>query len=140
MGEFQIPLGQGEIVKEGSDLTAVAWGAQVHVLARVAEKLSAEGISVEVIDLRTILPWDQDLVMASVMKTGRLIVSHEAPITGGFAAEIAAIVQRKLFTHLKAPIDRVCGWDTPFPLIFEQFYLPDDLRCEVAIRASMKYD
>lgn len=133
-------MGKGEIVKQGKDITALAWGAQVHVLSRVAEKLLPQGIDIEVIDLRTILPWDQDLVLNSVMKTGRLIISHEAPITGGFAAEIAATVQKRLFTHLKSPIERVCGWDTPFPLIFEQFYLPDELRCEIAIRNSLKFD
>ena len=140
MGDYEIPLGKAEVVREGSDVTALAWGAQVHVLSRAAEKLAGVGINVEVIDLRTILPWDQDTVLTSVSKTGRLVIAHEAPLTGGFAAEIAAVIQRKLFTDLKAPIERVCGWDTPFPLIFEQFYLPDLNRCELAIRNAMKYD
>jgi len=78
------------------------------------------GISCELIDLRTILPWDVDTVAKSVEKTGRLIVSHEAPKTMGFASEVAATIQEKCFLHLEAPIERVCGLDTPFPLIFEK--------------------
>lgn len=82
-----------------------------------AEKL---GIFCEVIDLRTLLPWDQDTVMASVAKTGRVVVTHEAPVTGGFAGEIATAIQEQCFLSLEAPVRRVCGYDAPFPLIFEK--------------------
>jgi 2-oxoisovalerate dehydrogenase E1 component beta subunit len=82
-----------------------------------AEKL---GISCELIDLRTLLPWDQETVLASAAKTGRVIISHEAPVTGGFAGEIATTIQQECFLSLEAPIRRVCGYDTPFPLIFEK--------------------
>lgn len=96
-------------------------------------------ISCEVIDLQTILPWDKDTVLQSVRKTGRLIIAHEAPRTGGFAAEIAAEVQEECMLHLKSPILRVTGWDTPFPLVFEKLYLPDKLRCYEAIKKAVEF-
>ena len=95
-------------------------------------------ISCEIIDLQSILPWDKDTIIASVRKTGRLLIAHEAPKTGGFAAEIAAEVQEKCIYELKSPIIRVAGWDTPFPLVFESIYLPDKLRCYEAILKSIK--
>lgn len=135
-----LPLGKAEIVKEGTDVTLVAWGTQVHVLEKaIAEMETKYGYSCELIDLRTILPWDMETVLQSVRKTGRLIVSHEAPLTGGFAAEIAATIQERALLELKAPIQRVCGWDTPFPLIFEPFYLPNVTRCREAIKKVMQY-
>lgn len=91
----------------------------MHRVLRAAELVAGDDISVEVIDLQTILPWDIDTVMKSVKKTKRLIVSHEAPVTMGFAAEIAAAIQEKCFFSLEAPIKRVCGYDTPFPLAYE---------------------
>ncbi|CDJ61565.1 branched-chain alpha-keto acid dehydrogenase E1 component beta chain, putative [Eimeria maxima] len=100
-------------------VTAVAWGTQVHRVLRAAEMAEKEGISVEVIDLQTIVPWDVETVVKSVQKTGRLLVSHEAQQTMGFAAEIAAAVQEKCFFKLEAPIKRVTGYDTPFPLAYE---------------------
>lgn len=102
----------------------------------MAEK---DGIDCEVIDLRSILPWDIDTVVASVQKTGRLIVSHEAPITNGFGAEIAATVQEQAFLHLEAPIMRVCGIDVPFPLSHETEYMPDATKVYEAIKASVNY-
>ncbi|KAL2940672.1 2-oxoisovalerate dehydrogenase subunit beta 2 mitochondrial [Bienertia sinuspersici] len=87
------------------------------------EKLH-DGISCELIDLRTLIPWDKDTVEASVKKTGRLLISHEAPVTGGFGGEIAASIVERCFLRLEAPIARICGFDTPFPLVFEPLYLP----------------
>jgi 2-oxoisovalerate dehydrogenase E1 component beta subunit len=98
-----------------------------------------EGVSCELIDLRTILPWDSESVINSVRKTGKLIVSHEAPLTCGFGAEVVATVQRECFFHLEAPIQRVCGYDTPFGLVFEKYYLPDEKRNLDAIRRVMDY-
>jgi 2-oxoisovalerate dehydrogenase E1 component beta subunit len=115
---------------------------QVHVAAKAAE-LAAEhsGLSCEVIDLRTLMPWDLTAVSESVKKTGRLIVTHEAPHTGGFGAEIvAAIAERNgTFLRLEAPPFRVCGMDTPFPLVFEPLYLPGIERLVEAILATAKY-
>uniref|UniRef100_A0A8C2CCZ9 Branched chain keto acid dehydrogenase E1 subunit beta n=1 Tax=Cyprinus carpio TaxID=7962 RepID=A0A8C2CCZ9_CYPCA len=137
---YQIPLSQAEVLQEGSDLTLVAWGTQVHVLKEVAamaqEKL---GVSCELIDLRTILPWDTETVCKSVVKTGRLLISHEAPVTGGFAAEISSTVQEECFLNLEAPISRVCGYDTPFPHIFEPFYIPDKWKCFEAVKRMINY-
>ncbi len=140
-GDFEIPLSKADIVQQGKDITIVGWGAQILVLQE-AIKMAEEklGISCELIDLRTLLPWDVDTVVDSVKKTGRLLISHEAPKTGGFAGEIAAEIQEKCFNYLEAPIQRVCGYDTPFPLIFEKFYNADHLKNFEAIKTAVKYD
>mgnify|MGYP001458012193 CR=1 FL=1 len=93
----------------------------------------------DVIDLATIAPWDVHTIVDSVKKTGRLLVTHEAPITAGFAGEIAAAVQERCFLHLEAPIARVCGADTPFPLAFEKLYLPDELKVYDAIKKTVEF-
>jgi 2-oxoisovalerate dehydrogenase E1 component beta subunit len=128
IGDYEIEIGKAEIIQKGEDVTVVGYGAQMHVLGRAVKIAQQHGINCELIDLRSILPWDVDTVCNSVRKTGRLVISHEAPLTGGFAAEIAATVQDQCFLHLQAPIQRVCGYDTPFPLIFEQFYVPDQFK------------
>lgn len=137
---YKIEIGKAEVVREGNDVTLVGWGTQVHVLLEVAdlvrEKLDA---SCEVIDLFSILPWDAELVCKSVRKTGRVVVAHEAPMTNGFGAEIAATIQAECFLYLEAPVQRVTGWDCPFPHIFEPFYLPDKWRCFAAVRDSLTY-
>lgn len=137
--EYLLPLGQAEVVKEGTDITLLAWGAQMEVLTQAVELAEKEGISCEVIDLRTILPWDVETVADSVFKTGRLLISHEAPLTGGFAGEIAATIQERCFLYLESPIARVTGLDTPFPLALEKEYLPDHLKVFEAIRASVEF-
>jgi 2-oxoisovalerate dehydrogenase E1 component beta subunit len=137
--DYQLPLGKAEVVKQGSDISLLAWGAQVEVVEKAAEMAEKDGISCEIIDLRTILPWDVDTVAQSVVKTGRLLVSHEAPLTGGFAGEIAATIQDKCFLNLESPIMRVCGMDTPFPLAHEKEYLPDHLKIYEAIKRSVNY-
>ncbi len=138
-GDFVLPLGKAEVVRPGSDITLVGWGAQVNVLLRAAEAVSAAGVSCEVIDLRTVLPWDEACVAESVRRTGRCIVSHEAPLTCGFGAEVAATVQEACFLSLECPVGRVAGFDTPFSLIHEPFYLPDVNRVAEAIKKAMKY-
>ncbi|KAI6180295.1 Transket-pyr domain-containing protein [Aphelenchoides besseyi] len=131
-GSYTIPL--------GSDLTLVSWGTQIHVLLEVAEIVEEKlGAKCEVVDLQTILPWDREKIIKSVQKTGRLLISHEAPLTSGFGAEIAATIQRECFLNLEAPIERVCGWDTPFPHIFEPFYLPTKWRCFEAAKRLLNY-
>lgn len=109
VGDNEVPLGVAKIISEGSDITLVGWGGQVNVMKKAAEEAAALGISCEVIDLRTLLPWDVDCVTNSVRKTGRLIVTHEAPKTGGFAAEISSTVMQECFLSLEAPIQRVCA-------------------------------
>jgi 2-oxoisovalerate dehydrogenase E1 component beta subunit len=138
-GDYEIPLGVAEVVLEGSDITLVGWGAQMVQINKAAEMAATVGISCEVIDLRSLLPWDQQTVADSVTKTGRLVISHEAPLTGGFAGEIAATIQEQCFLSLEAPISRVTGVDTPFPLVQETYYLPDHLKIYEAIVASLAY-
>jgi 2-oxoisovalerate dehydrogenase E1 component beta subunit len=121
-------------------MTLVGYGAQMKVLQKAADMAEQElKASCEVIDLRTVLPWDRQTVFESVDKTGRCLVSHEAPITGGFGAEVAAAVQEKCFLRLEAPVERVCGYDTPFPLAHEKLYVPDATKVFAAIRRSLSY-
>jgi 2-oxoisovalerate dehydrogenase E1 component beta subunit len=137
--DYELPLRQAEVVKEGSDITLLAWGAQMEVIEQAAEMAEKAGISCELIDLRTIVPWDIETVAASVFKTGRLVVSHEAPLTGGFAAEIAATIQQRCFLYLESPIERVTGLDTPFPLTLEKEYMPGPLKVLDAIHRTMDF-
>ncbi|XP_065357340.1 2-oxoisovalerate dehydrogenase subunit beta, mitochondrial [Calliphora vicina] len=133
-------IGKADILRKGKDVTLIGWGTQVHVLLEVAEMAKKElKVDCEVIDLVSILPWDRDAVAKSVKKTGRVIVSHEAPLTQGFGSEIAAYIQEKCFLHLEAPVKRVTGWDTPFPHVFEPFYLPNKFRCLTAIKELINY-
>lgn len=137
--DYELPLGKAEVVKEGSDITLLAWGPQMEVMEKAAARAEKEGISCEIVDLRSILPWDAETVCASVEKTGRLVVSHEAPQTSGFAAEVAAKVQERCFLYLESPIARVCGLDTPFPLAHEKEYMPDELKVYEAIKRTMNF-
>ena len=137
--DFELPLGEADIVVEGEDITLLAWGAQMNNLRKAADLAEAEGISCEVIDLRTLLPWDVKTIESSVKKTGRLLISHEATHTGGYGGEIAATIQERCFLYLESPISRVNGLDTPFPLAHEKEYMPDQLKIYEAIKASMSY-
>lgn len=139
--DYVLPLGKAEVVEHGNDLTLLGWGTQMYVLETALEmaRKQVPGLTADLIDLRSVYPWDAATVCASVMKTGRLVVAHEAPLTGGFAGEIAATVQDRCFLRLEAPIVRVCGWDTPFPLIFEKFYVPSAIRCYDAIMRTLKF-
>jgi len=140
-GDVAAALGEAAVVRAGSDVTLVGWGQQVGVLLAAAEALAAgpDGIQAEVIDLRTLLPWDRATVEASVSKTGRLVVSHEAPVTSGFGAEVAASIADRCFLRLEAPPVRVCGWDTPFPGVLEPAYLPTAARVVDAVRGVVKF-
>ncbi|MCC2615653.1 alpha-ketoacid dehydrogenase subunit beta [Aestuariibacter halophilus] len=137
--DYELPLGKAEVVSEGSDITLLAWGAQMEIIEKAAEMAQNDGISCEIIDLRSILPWDVETVCASVMKTGRLLINHEAPLTGGFASEVAATVQERCFLHLESPITRVCGLDTPYPLAHEKEYMPDHLKTYEAIKRCVNF-
>jgi len=140
LDDEEMLLSRAKIWKEGNDVTVLGWGAQMHVLSKAIKEAEKKmSISCELIDLRTILPWDVDTVVESVRKTGRLVISHEAPKTGGFAAEIAATVQEQCFLYLESPIARVCGYDTPFPLIFEQLYMPDQWKALSSIQKTVEF-
>ena len=136
---YEIEIGKAEIVKPGNQITVLAWGAQMEICEKAVEMAEAAGISCELIDLRSILPWDVDTVAESVKKTGRLVINHEAPLTGGFAGEIAATIQERCFLHLESPIQRVCGLDTPYPLALEKEYVADHLKTFEAIKAAVNF-
>lgn len=139
VGDYMVPLGKAKVKRAGSDVTIVAWGNQVNVAMKAADMAEAIGVSVEIIDLRTLLPWDTEAVFNSVVKTGKLIITHEAPKTGGYAAEISAAVTEECFLNLETPIQRVCGYDTPFPLVHEKFYVPDHTKIFEAIKTAVNF-
>jgi 2-oxoisovalerate dehydrogenase E1 component beta subunit len=132
---YKIPLGKANVVREGADLTILAYGTMVHVALAAAEE---SGIDAEVIDLRTLLPVDIDAIVASVTKTGRCVVVHEATRTSGFGAELSALVQEHCFYQLEAPIERVTGFDTPYPHALEWDYFPTPPRIIKAMRRVME--
>lgn len=137
--EYTIPIGKGKIVSEGTDLTVVTWGAPVYQCLAAMDNLP-EDLSVELIDLRTIYPYDEDIILESVEKTGRCVIVHEAPKTCGFGAEIATMIQERAFLHLKAPIQRVTGFDTVMPYYkLELDYLPEAPRIADGILACAQY-
>jgi len=135
-----LPLDRYFVLREGSDITFVTWGAMIKETLAAAETLAAEGIGVEVVDVATLKPLDTDSVLESVAKTGRCVVVHEAPLTGGCGAEIAARIAERGLISLLAPIERVAGWDTVMPLPrLEQNYLPGEARILAAARRILAY-
>jgi len=134
---YTLPIGKAAIDREGSDLTVITYGAMLHEARRAADLLAENDISAEVIDLRSLVPLDEETILESVKKTGRVVIVHEAARTCGFGGELAAIIAEKALLHLEAPILRVTGYDTPFPFTLEQQYLPDALKifeaCETTI-------
>ena len=133
-GHYTVPIGKAAVVREGADLTVLAYGTMVHVALAAVEE---QGIDAEVIDLRTLVPLDIEAVEASVQKTGRCLVVHEAPRTSGFGAELATLVQERCFYHLEAPVQRVTGWDTPYPHAYEWAYFPGPKRLKKALEKVM---
>ncbi len=138
-GEFLVPLGKARVTRAGHQVTILAWGAMWHEADRAAREAEQEGIDCEVIDLRSLQPLDLEAVVASVTKTGRAVVVHEAPRTCGFGAELAALVQERCFLSLEAPVARVTGFDTPFPYALEAEYLPRAPRILRAVRETVRY-
>lgn len=134
-GHYTVPLGKAAVVREGEAVTVIAYGTMVHVVLATIE---AEGIDAEVIDLRTILPIDMDTIEASVKKTGRCVVVHEATRTGGFGGELSALVQERCFYHLEAPVQRATGFDTPYPHSLEWAYFPGPIRIGTAIKKALE--
>jgi pyruvate dehydrogenase E1 component beta subunit len=135
-----LPLERCFVLREGSDITFVTWGAMTRETLAAADTLAGEGISAEVIDIATLKPLDSDSILASVAKTGRCVIVHEAPLTGGFGGEIAARIAERGLVSLLAPIERVTGWDTVMPLPrLEQQYLPGEARILAAARRILAY-
>jgi len=131
--EYTIPIGKANVTREGEDVVIFAYGAMLHVAMEAAELAAAKGIGVEVVDIRTLLPFDIETIMSSVKKTGRVVILHEACKTCGFGAEIAAQIAERGLLHLKAPIVRVAGFDVPFPYALEEEYMPNANRVLKAI-------
>ncbi len=138
-GEHVVPLGKGRIVREGKDVTVIAYGAMVSVCEKAAEEEEKAGRSVEIIDPRTLVPLDEPLILESVRKTGRCVVVFEAPRTCSFGSEIAAIVAEKAIGRLEGPVVRVGGFDTPFPYSLEHLYMPDVRRVQKGIEKTFNW-
>ena len=134
-GHYTVPLGKAAVARPGNDLTILAYGTMVHVAIATAE---AAGIDAEVLDLRTIVPVDIEAIEASVKKTGRCVIFHEATRTGGFGGELCALVQERCFYHLEAPVSRVTGYDTPYPHSLEWAYFPGPVRLGLALKKAME--
>jgi 2-oxoisovalerate dehydrogenase E1 component beta subunit len=134
-GHYTVPLGKAAVRREGNAVTVLAYGTMVFV----AETAAAEtGIDAEIIDLRTLVPYDLETIVASVKKTGRCVIVHEATLTSGFGAELSALVQENCFYHLEAPVVRVAGWDTPYPHAQEWDYFPGPARVGRALKSVME--
>jgi 2-oxoisovalerate dehydrogenase E1 component beta subunit len=134
-GHYTVPLGKAAIARAGDAVTILAYGTMVHVAVATAE---ANGIDAEVVDLRSIVPVDIEAIEASVKKTGRCVILHEATRTAGFGAELAALVQERCFYHLEAPVARVTGWDTPYPHSLEWAYFPGPVRLGLALKKTLE--
>jgi len=134
-GKYTVELGKARKVSEGSDITIIAYGTMVWVADAVAKNM---GISADILDLRSLMPLDIDAIEASVKKTGRCVILHEATRTSGFGAELMALVQERCFYHLEAPIQRVTGWDTPYPHAQEWAYFPGQKRVTAAVREVLE--
>jgi pyruvate dehydrogenase E1 component beta subunit len=136
-GYYKVPLGKGDIKREGKDLTIVSYSFALHTAMQAAEELAKQGIEAEVVDPRTIRPLDVDIILQSVRKTGRLVIVHEAPAFGGFGGEIAAIVAEHAFSSLKGPIIRVCGKECPVPFGMETVVVPKAEDIVMAVKQSL---
>ncbi len=137
-GDHRVPFGEARVAREGTDLSIFAYGAMVPTALEAADALERDQISVEVVDLRSLVPLDERAVVASVEKTGRAVIVHEAARFCGFGAELAALLAERAFYSLKAPVQRVTGYDTPFPYALENVYLPNAARIELSARTSLR--
>jgi pyruvate dehydrogenase E1 component beta subunit len=136
---YTVELGEAAVRREGSDVSVFTWGAMTRPTLEAAESVADDGIECEVVDLRTLSPMDRGAIVDSFKKTGRAVVVHEAPKTGGLAGEITATINEKALYYQEAPIERVTGFDVPYPLYaLEDYYLPEDTRIEDAIRKTVE--
>ncbi|HUY61015.1 MAG TPA: alpha-ketoacid dehydrogenase subunit beta [Candidatus Dormibacteraeota bacterium] len=137
-GDYTIPFGQARVVREGDDVTLVAWSAAVELCERAATELDAEGIAATVLDLRTLVPLDVEGLVRAATRTGRVVVVHEAPLSAGFGAEVVATIQDEAFFALDGPVRRVAAWDAPYPsAAMEADYLPTVARVVAAARSAV---
>jgi acetoin:2,6-dichlorophenolindophenol oxidoreductase subunit beta len=138
--EYILPIGKGDVKRAGADLTIIAYGAMVHTALEAAAELEKQGVDTEVIDPRTLQPLDEDLILESVRKTGRVVIVHEAPTFGGFGGELAGLIADQAIDYLDGPVKRVGGYFCPVPAspVMEQFYLPDVKRILEAVKDVMR--
>jgi pyruvate dehydrogenase E1 component beta subunit len=137
---YEIPLGTAAVRREGEDVSVFTWGAMTQPSLIAAEELAAEGIDVEVVDLRSLSPLDTETIAESFKKTGRAAVVHEAPKTAGLGAEIAATIQEEALVYQEAPVNRITGYDAPMPLhAVENYYLPQAVRIRDSIRETVEF-
>jgi pyruvate dehydrogenase E1 component beta subunit len=138
-GSYEVPIGRARLARDGVDVTLIAWGAMMRETMEAASRLEGEGVDAEVVDLRSLVPLDVDRVIASARKTGRVVIVHEAPRTAGLAGELIALIQERALYSLQAPVLRVTGWDTVFPLKrSEHLYLPSVDRIAAGVRRVME--
>jgi 2-oxoisovalerate dehydrogenase E1 component beta subunit len=139
--DFTVPIGKANVRRKGNDLSIITWGAMIYVAEEAAGELAKDGVSVEIVDLRSIIPFDEEAILESVAKTSRAIILHEAPLTGGAGAEFAARIAEKAFDYLDAPIKRVASLDVPTPYSppLEAFYLPNKDKVIAAARELLAY-
>ena len=137
---YELPLGKAEVVKTGGDITVVSYGHPLYTAYQAIQAAERDlGISIELIDLRTLYPWDRPAVLESVHKTGRAIVVHESMVNAGVGAEVAASIQEGAFLRLEAPVQRVAGWSTHMGLVYERFNIPDVARIYDAIKRTVEF-
>ena len=138
-GRHTTPIGSAEVDRTGSDVSLVSYGAMMRETREAADRLAEDGVSAEIIDLRTLVPLDADTIVASVARTGRAVIVHEAPLTAGYGAEIVALIQERALYSLRAPVQRVTGWDTVVPLrLAERHYMPSVARIVSAARQTLE--
>ena len=138
-GRFTTPIGSARVEQHGSDMSLVSYGSMMRETRQAAAELAAEGISAEVIDVRTLVPLDVDTIVSSVTRTGRAVVVHEAPLTGGYGAEIVALIQERALYSLRSPVRRVTGWDVVVPLrLAERHYMPSAGRIVSAALSTLE--
>ncbi|WP_404441982.1 alpha-ketoacid dehydrogenase subunit beta [Sutcliffiella horikoshii] len=139
-GKYTVEIGKGKVCREGEDVSIIAWGAMIPVALQSAKKLESEGVSCEVIDLRSLYPIDKDIIAESVQKTGRTVIVHEAHAATSVSGDVLAIINETSFLYQKAPVERVTGFDVPVPYFgFEDYYLPTTDRVIAAVNKVMKF-
>ncbi|HEY5095714.1 MAG TPA: alpha-ketoacid dehydrogenase subunit beta [Candidatus Eremiobacteraceae bacterium] len=138
-GAYEVPLGKAAVAREGKHVSIITFGAMVTLALEAADKMKSDGVEVEVIDLRTLQPYDSDAIMQSVAKTGHVVLLQEAPRIGGFMGEISAFIAEEGIEHLEGPMVRVAGWDTPFPYALEKAYMPNVARITRAIKKTLNF-
>ena len=138
-GSYTVPIGKAAVARPGKDVTIIAYGAMTHNALQAANMVAGDGIDAEVIDLRTLVPLDIETIVTSVIKTGRVIIVHEAPRTSGYGAELVAVINEHCFLNLEAPPVRITGYDTPFPYSLDIEYMPTPAKIAGAIRRTVNY-